>query len=74
MTENAIAIGLCWCGCGRQTKRSRMFIQTHDRKAESWLVKLRYRGIANMLASHGFDPRRNRLRDAARNAGLKGAE
>jgi hypothetical protein len=49
--------GECWCGCGGRTTGARaFFLPSHDRIAESTLIKLEYGSIANMLAKHGFGP------------------
>ena len=45
--------GLCWCGCGEETKGGRHFVHNHDATAYSRLCKV-YGGLANVLASLGF--------------------
>ena len=54
MSIKAEANGLCWCGCGEQVKAGKFFVPTHDRQAESMLLKIHYGTIANMGASHGY--------------------
>lgn len=53
--------GTCWCGCGQPTKPGRFFVQTHDRTAESAVIKVLFGDIAHFLAHHGFS-------DTGRNA------
>lgn len=52
--------GRCWCGCGAETKPGRFFVATHDGRAyralrQRFVGKLGNDGLANMLASLGFD-------------------
>ena len=46
--------GNCYCGCGGSTKG--YFVPTHDRIAESFVIKTEYGSIAAFLAAHGYGP------------------
>lgn len=59
----AYPTGECYCGCGTKIPRTRFFVATHDRKAESMLIKMRYGGIADFVAQHGYGPGRKNLTD-----------
>ncbi|MDQ1245858.1 MAG: hypothetical protein QG597_225 [Actinomycetota bacterium] len=48
--------GLCFCGCGQATKAGRYFVATHDRRAETTVIKARYGSIAEFVVAHGFGP------------------
>ena len=65
-TAKARPVGLCWCGCGQQTAKGKLFVATHDRTAEAALVKVEYESIANMLAHHGFGPEKSVVQAAER--------
>ena len=47
-------IGMCYCGCGTPTKG--YFAPTHDRIAESYVMKAEYGSIAAFLVAHGYGP------------------
>lgn len=55
--------GECWCGCGEATGPKAFFVPGHDRIAESGVIALRYGGVAELLAHHGFGPGGRNLRD-----------
>jgi hypothetical protein len=42
--------GRCFCGCHGTPKPGRFFIQTHDRKAESRIIRERFGDIATFVA------------------------
>ena len=46
--------GTCYCGCGGRTQKH--FVQTHDRPAESFVIKTEYGSIAAFLIAHGYGP------------------
>lgn len=49
--------GYCWCGCGERPKnRGSYFIASHDRKAETALIRFEYGDIARFLWAHGWVP------------------
>lgn len=54
--ERLIPTGTCWCGCGQQTKIGSFFLSGHDRIAESAVVKMKYGGVAEFIAHHGYGP------------------
>lgn len=61
------ADGLCWCGCGGEVKPGKFFVQTHDRWAESYVIRRRYGNIAAFLQHHGYGPDgKNARREADR--------
>lgn len=49
---NVKPTGWCFCGCGGRTAPDRHFIATHDRKAESAVIKEFYGSIADFVAHH----------------------
>jgi hypothetical protein len=38
--------GTCFCGCGGTTNPRKFFVQNHDRRAESRVIKERFGSIA----------------------------
>jgi hypothetical protein len=48
--------GWCFCGCGGATKPSRFFVQTHDRVAETAVIREKYGSIAAFVVAHGYGP------------------
>jgi hypothetical protein len=48
--------GLCFCGCGQPTSRHAFFVPSHDRRAESKVIKAEYGTIAEFLLAHGYGP------------------
>ena len=48
--------GECLCGCGGTTKPGRHFLQGHDRRAESEVIKAEYGGSVQFLVAHGYGP------------------
>ena len=55
--ERLLPTGVCWCGCGGQTKRlGSFFIQSHDRKAEAAVIRVEYGDLAHFVVEHGYGP------------------
>jgi hypothetical protein len=48
--------GKCFCGCGQETSRQAYFVVTHDRRAESKVIKAEYGSIAAFVVAHGYGP------------------
>lgn len=48
--------GKCFCGCGQETSGRAFFVQTHDRRAESKVIKAEYGSIADFVVAHGYGP------------------
>jgi hypothetical protein len=48
--------GKCFCGCGQETSRQAYFVATHDRRAESKVIKAEYGSIAAFVVAHGYGP------------------
>lgn len=48
--------GKCFCGCGADTKPTAFFVPTHDRTAESRVIKEEYGSIADFVLAHGYGP------------------
>ncbi|GIL37612.1 hypothetical protein [Phycicoccus sp. DTK01] len=48
--------GKCFCGCGQSIKGKAFFIASHDRRAESKVIKARYGSIAQFVVAHGYGP------------------
>lgn len=48
--------GACFCGCGAVTNPGRFFVQTHDRVAETAVIRERYGSIAAFVVAHGYGP------------------
>ena len=48
--------GKCFCGCGQVAKPGRYFVATHDRKAETKVIKDQYGSIADFVVAHGYGP------------------
>lgn len=48
--------GECWDGCGEQTARGSFFLQGHDRRAETAVIKVEYGGVAEFLDAMGYAP------------------
>jgi hypothetical protein len=44
--------GWCFCGCGSTVPMGRHFVQTHDRKAESRIIREHYGSIAAFVDAH----------------------
>jgi hypothetical protein len=63
MSVRALPRGVCWCGCGERVSARSFFVSSHDRKAESMLIQMRYGSIAQMLADHGYGPDAMNLRE-----------
>jgi hypothetical protein len=53
----AYPCGLCWCGCGTKLTNDRAyFVPTHDRKAESAIIRKYFGSIARFVAAFGHGP------------------
>ena len=50
--------GKCFCGCGQPTRGRSFFVPSHDRRAESKVIKAEYGTIADFLVAHGYGPDR----------------
>ena len=61
--ERLIPDGKCWCGCGQDANLGRFFILSHDRWAESAIIKIHYGSIAAFLKAQGYGPGGKNLRD-----------
>ncbi len=48
--------GYCYCSCGNEVGSRSLFSQGHDRKAESFLIKKKYGGVAQFLIAEGYGP------------------
>lgn len=48
--------GLCFCGCGGATSPKAHFIASHDRRAETRVIKAEYGSIADFVVAHGYGP------------------
>lgn len=48
--------GKCFCGCGADTRAGAFFVPSHDRRAESRVIRERYGSIAGFVVAHGFGP------------------
>jgi hypothetical protein len=46
----AAPTGSCFCGCDEAPKPGKFFVQTHDRKAESRVIRERFGNIATFVA------------------------
>lgn len=42
--------GSCYCGCGETPKRGKFFVVTHDRSAESRVIRERFGDIATFVS------------------------
>ncbi len=49
--------GKCFCGCGEPTARNKHFVITHDRKAETAVIREFYGTIADFVVKHKGLPR-----------------
>ncbi len=56
MTIQPEATGICWCGCGEETKPNRFFLPGHDRRAEAAVVRVEYGSVARFLEDLGYGP------------------
>ena len=56
MTERILPNGKCWCGCGADAQIGKYFLSGHDRAAESAVIKVKYGGVVEFLAAHGYVP------------------
>ena len=54
--SDVTATGQCFCGCGGATKPGRFFVQTHDRVAETAVIREKYGSIAAFVVAHGYGP------------------
>lgn len=53
----AIPTGVCWCGCGIETRRGSWFLQGHDKRAQRYLQAIDDKQhIAEQLADRGYIP------------------
>lgn len=48
--------GRCFCGCGSEVGEKAFFVPSHDRRAESRVIRERYGNIAGFVVAHGFGP------------------
>jgi hypothetical protein len=55
--------GKCWCCCGEPAGRKSFFKQGHDRVAESAVIMLKYGGVPEFMAAHGYGPGRINIRE-----------
>lgn len=53
--------GECWCGCEAEVPIGKFFVSGHDRRAESWLIRMEYGGVAEFLAAKGYAPAEKNL-------------
>ena len=44
--------GFCFCGCGEVTAPGKHFVITHDRKAETRVIREHYGSIAAFVKAH----------------------
>jgi len=54
--------GKCWCGCGKKPKkRTSLFMQGHDRRAEQALLEIVYgqSTVADILEMLGYSPEKS---------------
>ena len=78
--QQAKPTGLCWCGCGQTTRKSRFFVTNHDAKALKYLRRLDLAGdhpndgMANLLMHFGYNPDSNRLWERFREASHEDTE
>jgi hypothetical protein len=42
--------GSCYCGCGETPARGKFFVVTHDRRAESRVIRERFGDIATFVS------------------------
>lgn len=56
MTTEVVPTGRCFCGCGQATTAGRFFVQTHDRVAETAVIREKYGSIAGFVVAHGYGP------------------
>lgn len=62
--ERLIPTGVCWCGCGQETRIGAFFLPGHDKVAESAVILTEYRGVPEFLVAHGFGPGGRNPREA----------
>jgi hypothetical protein len=55
--------GYCFCGCGEKTSPNAYFKVTHDRKAETMLIRMKFGSIADFVHDSGFGPHGKSLND-----------
>ncbi len=48
--------GSCFCGCGGAATPGRFLVQTHDRTAETAVIREKYGSIAAFVVAHGYGP------------------
>jgi hypothetical protein len=48
-TPDVRSNGSCYCGCGGTTKPGKYFVITHDRKAETRVIRERFGNIATLV-------------------------
>ncbi len=54
--DRLLPTGVCWCGCGATTRIGSFFVSGHDKAAEAAVILVRYGGVPQFLARHGFGP------------------
>jgi hypothetical protein len=65
----ATPTGTCWCDCGGTPKPGSFFLPGHDKRADRYLAAIEgSQSIADRLASRGFVPGTDSLRDATLSA------
>ena len=63
-TGRLLPTGSCWCGCGSETPVGSFFAQGHDKFAEGAVIRMKYGSVASFVATHGFGPDGENLREA----------
>lgn len=54
MANRLLPTGRCWCGCGAETGVGSFFRAGHDKVAESMAMLVKYGGVPEFLAAHGY--------------------
>ncbi len=56
MKNDVEPTGICWCGCGEETKPDSVYLPGHDRRAEAAVVRVEHGSVARFLEDHGYGP------------------
>ena len=62
--EQALPIGVCWCGCGENIPPTSYFKPGHDKTAEAGVIMKEYGSVPQFLLEHGYGPGKKSARAA----------
>jgi hypothetical protein len=54
--KRLLPTGVCWCGCGKETRVGSFFLAGHDKVAESAVILIKFGGVPEFLDHFGYAP------------------